>query len=438
MEGHIAVANDKLVEGLKFAVPDVASYVNSRESVTYWPSGGNSYAVRGVKVIKIQLNGDNWLDSRSVKLFFNVKNDGALPLAPRHPGPWVFFRRARLIMGGQVIQDTDFFNRTTHMFHTLKSAERRLNDFAMGFGCSNETNATFANAVMDTSTQIAVGESIAVGFHPFLLGLFNQASFIPLRYAPIQLEFELVGTATDAVFGNTTNPATLTDLFSIENVQLKCDTVTIDNTVDNRFTEILMSGRHLPIHFTNVACGSQIIKNMKTDIHVSRSLTRLKAIFITLLKASSTVTSGSQEAERFWHPMGDYIVGGVSSYKSDYEIEVSVQIGSKTFPIYPIRSLSESFSHLHKTMGLHFGSGAVNISRYGYRTSKYIVGIDLEKMTGVGFSGMNTQDGQLLSIKLGSANKQITLDADAVYTVYYSLVYDGVVNIKMSGVDAYE
>ena len=239
--------------------------------------------------------------------------------------------------------------------------------------------------------------------------------------------------------GNTSTPNTLSDLWSIENVQLKCDTVTIDNTVDNRFTEILMSGRHLPIHFTNVATGSQIIRDMKTDIHVSRSLTRLKAIFITLLKTNNATLSGSQEAERFWHPMSDNIVNNVPAFKSDLEVEVAVQIGSKTFPIYPIRSLSECFSHLHKTMGLHFGSGAMNLTRYGYRTSKFIIAIDLEKMTGVGFSGMNTQDGQLLSIKLGSANKQIPLDNDSnVYTVYYSLVYDGVVNIKMSGVDAYE
>ena len=167
--GHIAVANDKLVEGLKFAVPVVASYVNSRESVTYWPSGGNSYGVKGVQVIKIQLNGDNWLDCRSLKLFFNVKNDGTLPLAPRHLGPWVFFRRARVIMGGQVIQDTDFFNRTTHMFHTLKSAERRLNDFAMGFGCSDDRAATFANDIIATSYQVAAQQSVTVGFHPFLL-----------------------------------------------------------------------------------------------------------------------------------------------------------------------------------------------------------------------------------------------------------------------------
>ena len=54
MEGHISVANDKLVEGLKFAAPAVASYANSRESVTYWPSGGDSYAPNGVNAIILQ------------------------------------------------------------------------------------------------------------------------------------------------------------------------------------------------------------------------------------------------------------------------------------------------------------------------------------------------------------------------------------------------
>jgi len=132
MEAHIASANDKLVEGLKFAVPSVASYVNARESVTFWPSGGNSYAPNGVKVIKLQLNGDNWLDCRSVKLFFTLKNTGTTVLTPRHPGAYVFFRRARVIIGGQTVQDTDYFNRTSHMFYTLKSAERRIHDYAMG------------------------------------------------------------------------------------------------------------------------------------------------------------------------------------------------------------------------------------------------------------------------------------------------------------------
>ena len=66
MEGDIAVAGDKLVEGLKIAVPLAASYANSRESVTYLPSGGNSYAPNMVNVLQFELDGDNWLDCRKV------------------------------------------------------------------------------------------------------------------------------------------------------------------------------------------------------------------------------------------------------------------------------------------------------------------------------------------------------------------------------------
>lgn len=51
--------------------------------------------------------------------------------------------------------------------------------------------------------DIAAGASITVGFSPFVLGMFNQQSLLPLRYAPISIEFELVNTATDAVKGNT-------------------------------------------------------------------------------------------------------------------------------------------------------------------------------------------------------------------------------------------
>ena len=184
MESHIAVANDKLIDGLKFATPDVASYINSRESVTFWPSGAASYSVNGVKVTEFQLNGNNWLDCKSLKIFFDVKNNGTVKLSPRHLGPYVFFRRARVIIGGQTIQDTDFFNTATHMFHLLKSAERRINDYAMGFGCNGELSGlTMDHGKIGVANDIDAGKNMTVGFSPSILGLFNQESLIPLRYA---------------------------------------------------------------------------------------------------------------------------------------------------------------------------------------------------------------------------------------------------------------
>lgn len=71
------------------------------------------------------------------------------------------------------------------------------------------------------------------------------------------------------------------------------------------------------------------------------------------------------------------------SYVSDLEVELQIQIGSTCFPTYPIRSLSESFSHLRKTTGLHFGSGVLNLQRASYSRTCVISAIDMEKMLGL-------------------------------------------------------
>ena len=68
-----------------------------------------------------------------------------------------------------------------------------------------------------------------------------------------------------------------------------------------------MEGSNLPIHYTALTAGSQIITNYKTDIHVSRSLTRLKAVFVTLYKSPVTRVREDGECNVFYHPMGDAV-----------------------------------------------------------------------------------------------------------------------------------
>ena len=53
----------------------------------------------------------------------------------------------------------------------------------------------------------------------------------------------------------------------------------------------------------------------------------------------------NKEFNDFNHPMDNATNG---KYDKDYELEVQMQIGSKLFPEYPIRSISESFSQLKK------------------------------------------------------------------------------------------
>ena len=91
-------------------------------------------------------------------------------------------------------------------------------------------------------------------------------------------------------------------------------------------------------------------------------------------------------------------------------------------------NFTESLYQLGKTVGhpLHI---------YGrwYRSRRYIIGIDTEKISGAGFTGMSTKSGDQTTLNFK--------DCDAVgYTgsvptrMYCALHYDAVLNIQDSGV----
>ena len=106
MESHAQSVEDNLIDSLSFKLKPGASYVTDRRSVTYFPQGGNSYSSTGVKVIKILLTGDQWLDPSTVKIQFRFTNDHSTDaLVPFTVGAHGFFRRFRLICGGQIVED---------------------------------------------------------------------------------------------------------------------------------------------------------------------------------------------------------------------------------------------------------------------------------------------------------------------------------------------
>ena len=84
-------------------------------------------------------------------------------------------------------------------------------------------------------------------------GLFSQGKYLPIRYAPIQIELELVSSGADALIATGGAPG---DKFQITDVQLKADLVTLDNSLDNEYSQHLLSGNTLPIHFSTYTCAS--------------------------------------------------------------------------------------------------------------------------------------------------------------------------------------
>ena len=49
-------------------------------------------------------------------------------------GPWGFFRRVRLLAGGQLLEDIDYYNRVHEMMDILTASDSRDNETVEGFG----------------------------------------------------------------------------------------------------------------------------------------------------------------------------------------------------------------------------------------------------------------------------------------------------------------
>jgi len=260
----------------------------------------------------------------------------------------------------------------------------------------------------------------------------------------LTIELELVGDASDCVVTPgvpVSSPFTAVNTslkWSIENVQLKCDIVSIDNQLQNNYDSHLLNGGKLPVSYNTYVTQSQAISGTEVSVNISRAISRLKSVFVTFHKADHNHPA-SKEFNDFHHPMHNAMVAGSSPYDKDYELEVQLQIGSKLFPEYPIRSISETFSQLKKSVGI-LGSNfhSIGINAIQYRNSHFVMGFDTGKALGASYTGISTRAGDLLSVRvkaLTPATLTSVLMPNQLFVVLHS---DCMLEISDSGTAVYD
>ena len=453
MEALSNSVEDRLVDGLSFQLQPGASYVTERKSVTYHPQGSNIYSTSGTKLIKLLLTGDQWLDPSTFRIMFDLQNmdtgNNNNKLLRPLGGPHTFFRRMRILANGAIIEDIDNYNRVHEMFRILNAQDTNKNNDAEAFGQQVDKYTTFDTTKI---AGIKPNQTQTVLFKP-CSGLFNQPKMLPIRYMPITVELELVHDNTEPIVSATTvgqdnfdvsNAATgnTSLLWQIQNVQVKCDVVTLDNQLDNSYAEHLLSGKALPINYQTYVSQKQSILSgnngsQKVRLNVTRALTRLKNVFITLDQpATGTSAVKYKDWNSFYSPMEFYTGDPINSWHADGEIaDFQVQIGSKLFPEYPIRSHAEAYYQLRKTLGKHDQHNSFDITQHEYRCRKFIMGIDMEKVLEAGYTGINTRAGDLMNIRFDHA----TPDADKwAQSLHIVLTSDQILEIRDSGVQVFD
>ena len=98
---------------------------------------------------------------------------------------------------------------------------------------------------------------------------------------------------------------------------------------------------------------------------------------------------------------GQQEVVGRTDYPSEQgrEIEWQLSVGSKTYPVTPVNSVAESWSQLRKAVA-HYGKHPVSVTPQQYHSTKFVAGLDFEMLPEVGYNGLSTKNGEMITFKL--------------------------------------
>ena len=131
---------------------------------------------------------------------------------------------------------------------------------------------------------------------------------------------------------------------------------------------------------------------------VVRSVSKLAATFFTFYKADATggATEVHKEYNRFIHPSTRTTFSTRGNYNPD-----KLQLGSKLFPEYPCKSITQAFYYLRKALNLPLcHQHHLSVEFNPYKTDKCIFAMNMEKVPDSSYTGINTKAGQQCLIRV--------------------------------------
>jgi hypothetical protein len=419
LEDVVAGSEETLLISLDFSMGPSANYVTNRRSTTWYPSGASTFSATGVRVARVVLSGEGWLDPSTLRIALKIKNNHAAnPLQPL-TGPWGFINRATMLLNGTVCEDVFYANRVSEMMYRFMPTDYLVNEATEGFGTPTR--------------QIAAGQSYTVFLKPVFFGLLRSDKMLPIRYCPVQLQMYIADTAECISEG-----ANRSSNWEISQIEVKADILTLDSSLDQSYANMLLQSKALTIPIATLTAQYQSVIPPTLGVPISRAISRLKGVFVSF----GTAATGMSPVV-FPHPnqlgSDEYAAGRAR----DLSLNFQMSIGSKLFPERAISSAAEFYEHLRKTVALHDTSiKSMSITNVQFMEDAFIVGINTERVLGGGFSGYNCRQGDQIRIEMRNvslaAERGAGAEASVVDRMWVTLVSDSVIEIRESGVSLYE
>ena len=148
---------------------------------------------------------------------------------------------------------------------------------------------------------IRKGEYFRLG-HQFKDGFLESGYYLPVRYAPLEIEITIVSDADEPVIKgvNSASATTIggdkggayftegdtTTKWQLNNIILRAEVVTLDSTVNNNITSHLLQGGSLKIVYPMYHTLTQSFNSNGTEINMNvvKSASKLNGCFITFYR----------------------------------------------------------------------------------------------------------------------------------------------------------
>ena len=419
-----------------------------------------------------------------------------------------FFQRYRATVGGQMVQAIIEYNRHCELYKSFKSKDvNEMDDiessanpsydddyhkYANGLDIFLQINGTgdgtnyypngdhnewgrvdFRHTRHSLSGISGANGKVRLSHSP-VCGLCQSQYYLPLRFAPLELEFTIVSDANEPIVVPQGNGTTQTDKngyyfqdgntstsWEINNVIIRADVITLDNTVDNNITKHLLEGQSLKLIAPQYHTITQTFNTGGGEINMNivKSASKLTNAFITLYR---TPRGGEIYANylvdnyiyKRWNYFYNPIINGQINDGGDPEnipaqagkgfadssraLSYQLQIASKKYPEFEVSSLSEAFYFLRRT--LHFmnaNQDSLNISYRQFRENKFCMAFSFEKMADVNFTGTNTKMGSLIVFKVKGTEGTLA-ETEQIQEVFVNLVSESVLELTESGAIVYD
>ena len=519
MDNLIAESSDVMVNSMNFGLPETAQYITSRRLVNYFPSGRNVYAPNaGNKNLRFLISGDDnqFLDLSSIRLFATLQNTNGTrnhflrPLGGLH----AFFSRYRCMIGGQQCQDIIEYARHCELFNCFQTKDVRdmddiessanprwdadYHDYANGLDVlvdaktTGDPGAVIVNTAGDRNewgridkrytrhslTGIPGANGKARFSHKPCCGIVGHGGkyYLPLRLAGLELEWTIVSDGTlPVVVPQGTGAGTQTDKegyyftagntstsWELNNVLIRAEVVSLDNTVANNISSHILSGNSLKMYFPMYHTITQTFNVGAGEINMNivKSASKLSGAFITLYRTPKRYLPDNYVYKRwnyFYNPMINGRINDVGDAPTDdnlqgqgfadhtRQLSWQMQVQSTKYPEFEAQSLSETFYYLRQA--IHYMNPeqeSLSFSYRQYRENKYIIGMSFEKMhgnEGTSFTGINTKMGSLMTFKLKLTEGQTAgrdYNLEGIEELFVHLTSDAIVELRSDGAILYD